>query len=90
MEKPLVFEFEGKKRLATVYISLQDDGCFLFTAVHDEEIIDRFGDDIDFELDKVGDFVKQTAYRIQGYWFFRLLFWKPQKRCPSFNARSAS
>lgn len=50
MEKTFSFQFEGKERLAELHISLQDEGCFLFTIIKDQDIINRFGEDIDFEI----------------------------------------
>ncbi|GAA4341099.1 hypothetical protein [Flaviaesturariibacter amylovorans] len=58
MEQPFSFFFEEKERRATVHISLQDDGCFIFTIVKDKEIVDRFGSDIDFEFDAGSEEIK--------------------------------
>lgn len=51
MKKPFSFPFMGKQREANVHISLQEDGCYLFTILQDKELIEHFGTDIDFETD---------------------------------------
>jgi hypothetical protein len=49
-------------QLAEIHISLQSDGGYIFTLLKDEELIQEFGNEIDFEFDN------QTIVSCNGEW----------------------
>lgn len=51
MENQIIFRFEGKLQRASTYISLQDDLKVVFVILKDQDLIKRFGDDIDFQIE---------------------------------------
>ena len=51
MENQITFLFEGKLHHASTYISLEDALKVVFVILKDKELINRFGDDIDFQIE---------------------------------------
>lgn len=51
MEHTIDFHFRGKLYAATVYLSLQEDGCYIFAFFKDKDLITEFGSDVDIHTD---------------------------------------
>ena len=51
MENQIRFQFEGKLQRASTYISIEDDLKVVFVFLKDQELINRFGDDVDFQIE---------------------------------------
>lgn len=53
MGNRILFQFKGKEYTAIVQLSLQEDGCYIFTFLQDPELISLYGSDIDITTDCV-------------------------------------
>lgn len=51
MESNIQYQFRGHTYKAIVYLSLQEDGCFIFCSPQDKAIILEFGHEIDIKTD---------------------------------------
>ena len=51
MVKHIYFNFRGQQYPATVHLSLQEDGCYIFAFLEDKTLIAEFGTDIDIHTD---------------------------------------
>ena len=51
MDHCISFVFRGQEYTAKAHLSLQADGCYIFTFLQDSELIAEFGSDIVFETD---------------------------------------
>ena len=51
MENKISFFYGGSWRAATSFISLEHEGCYVFTMLEDDALIEEFGKEIDFETD---------------------------------------
>ncbi|GAA4334495.1 hypothetical protein [Flaviaesturariibacter amylovorans] len=85
MDQQIRFEFDGKQRNATVHISLQDDGCYVFTMVRDPDLIECFGPDIDFEIDRNGHFVRSSISRSTDLLRLQSAILKATQKLPEYD-----
>jgi hypothetical protein len=51
MDHRILFHFQEKEYAAVVHLSLQKDGCCIFTFFEDKDLISEFGIDIDIHTD---------------------------------------
>jgi hypothetical protein len=51
MDHGILFQFQGKEYTAVVHLSLEQDGCYIFTFLNDTDLISEFGKDIDIHTD---------------------------------------
>jgi hypothetical protein len=51
MDYPITFHFRGQAYTAKAHLSLQEDGCYIFTFLDDPDLIDEFGPDVDIATD---------------------------------------
>ena len=82
MESQIKFRFDGKLRDAVVHASLQEDGCFIFSILKDQELVEKFGLELDFET----ECEKVTGKRMTNDELFNLATAKlePLKSVPEF------
>ncbi len=51
MDHRISFHFQGKEYTAVVHLSIEQDGCYIFTFLNDTDLISEFGKDIDIHTD---------------------------------------
>lgn len=61
MGNRILFHFKGKKYAALAHLSLQAEGCYIFSFLEDPDLVAEFGADIDIHTDCVEVLPDQTT-----------------------------
>jgi hypothetical protein len=79
------FNFRGQSYPATVHLSLQDDGCYIFTFLEDKALIAEFGSDIDIATDCIDVIPDHTTN--DAITTLKVAILEAVKQLPEFHAQ---